>query len=275
MEAHERKNPKNRLSTNRRSGFMTHDRMISIAVLIIICVAWTIAARIIDKPVVLPYFGDVVREFFKGWVDARTLRNLLITIRRVLTGSLVALIVGLACGVAMGCSDKVMHAMSPVVNSIRQVPIMAWVPLAIVWFGIGDGPTLFLIFMSAVFPLLLNTISGIEGIDPNYRNAARSMGAGNAAILKDVVIPGAMPGILTGLRLAVGSGWMSVICAEFIATSSGFGYIMIEAQQRIQTSRLYALMIMSAIIGFVMDRLILLLDRRLTGWRFRDGAARG
>lgn len=152
---------------------------------------------------------------------------------------------------------------------------MAWVPLSIVWFGLGEGPTVFLIFMSAVFPLTINTIAGIAGIDENYINAARSMGANTFAIFRDVIIPGALPDFLTGVRLAVGAGWMSVICAEFIATSAGFGYLMIEAQERLQTSRLYALMLMSAIVGFAIDRLILLLDRKLTGWRFRDGVVRG
>ncbi|MBQ0059723.1 MAG: ABC transporter permease [Lachnospiraceae bacterium] len=250
-------------------------KLLGVAVIAIIFVAWFIAARIISKPLVLPDFVETMQQFFKGWVDSRTMSNLGITLKRVLTGSAYAVLVGTVIGLLMGYSTKVMMAVSPIVNSIRQIPIMAWVPLSIIWFGLGEGPTVFLIFMSAVFPLIINTVSGVTGIDPNYINAARSMGAGTVAIYRDVIIPGTLPSFLTGLRLAVGSGWMSVICAEFIATSKGFGFLMIEAQERMQTSKLYALMIMSAIVGFVIDQLIRLLEKRLTSWRFKNGKAVG
>jgi len=248
-------------------------RLMNVAVMGTLCVAWFFAARMIGKPLVLPDFIETMTEFFTAWVNKRTMTNMGITLGRVLLGSFYGLILGTILGLLMGYSDKVMMLLSPFVNSIRQVPIMAWVPLSIIWFGLGEGPTIFMIFMSAVFPLIINTISGVTGIDRNFINAARSMGASTPAIFRDVIIPGAMPAFLTGLRLAVGSGWMSVICAEFIATSKGFGYLMIEAQERMQTSKLYALMIMSAIVGFAMDQLIRWVERKLTGWRFKNGKA--
>ena len=250
-------------------------RLMTVAVMGGLCLAWFIAARMIGKPLVLPDFLETMQQFFSAWLNKRIMRNMGITLWRVLLGSFYGLIVGSVLGLIMGYSEKVMTLLSPFVNSIRQVPIMAWVPLSIIWFGLGEGPTIFMIFMSAVFPLIINTIAGVTGIDRNYFNAARSMGANTAAIFRDIIIPGAMPGFLTGLRLAVGSGWMSVICAEFIATSSGFGYMMIEAQERMQTSKLYALMIMSAIVGFAIDQLIRLVEHKLTSWRFKDGKAKG
>lgn len=239
--------------------------------IVLFCLLWFIAAKKLDSPLILPDFVETMKNFINCWTDERVMSNMWITLRRVLTGSAYAIIVGTVLGLAMGYSEKIMRALSPVVNSIRQIPIMAWVPLSIIWFGLGEGPTVFLIFMSAVFPLIINTIAGVAGIDENYINAARSMGANTAAIYRDIIIPGTLPGFLTGCRLAVGAGWMSVICAEFIATSKGFGYLMIEAQERLQTSRLYALMIMSAIVGFVIDRLIHLLEKKLTAWRVKDG----
>ncbi len=250
-------------------------RLLGVAVMACLCVAWHIASTLIGKPLVLPSFTETMKEFFTAWFNKRIMTNMGITLRRVLVGSFYGLIIGTIIGLLMGYSEKVMMLLSPFVNSIRQVPIMAWVPLSIIWFGLGEGPTIFMIFMSAVFPLIINTIAGVTGIEPNLINAAKSMGARTLDIFKDIIIPGAMPGFLTGLRLAVGSGWMSVICAEFIATSQGFGYLMIEAQERMQTPRLYALMIMSAIVGFAMDQLIRLVERKLTGWRFKDGKAKG
>ena len=245
------------------------------AVMGTLCVAWFFAARAIGKPLVLPDFVETMEEFFGAWFNKRIMRNMGLTLWRVLTGSFYALLLGSVLGLLMGYSEKLMTLLSPFVNSIRQVPIMAWVPLSIIWFGLGEGPTIFMIFMAAVFPLIINTIAGVTDIDRNFFNAARSMGANTAAIFRDIIIPGAMPGFLTGLRLAIGSGWMSVICAEFIATSSGFGYLMIEAQERMQTARLYALMIMSAIVGYGIDQLVRLVERRVTSWRFKDGKAKG
>ncbi len=264
-----------RISTNGDKKKALKIYAMNIGVMSMLCVAWFFAARAINKPLVLPDFLETMEAFFTSWVDKKTMRNMGLTMYRVMTGSFYGLIVGSVLGLWMGYSEKALSLLSPFVNSIRQVPIMAWVPLSIIWFGLGEGPTVFMIFMSAVFPLIINTISGVTSIDRNYFNAARSMGAGTSAIFRDIVIPGAMPGFLTGLRLALGSGWMSVICAEFIATSSGFGYLMIEAQERLQTSKLYALMIMSAIVGYAVDQLIRLIERKVTSWRFKDGKAKG
>ena len=132
--------------------------------LIIICGIWTVAAHVVAKPFIFPYFENVVKEVIYSLSDMYVLRNLGITMRRVLTGSLYAFIIGLPLGMIMGYSPKILRALSPFMNSLRQVPIMAWVPLAIVWFGIGDGPTIFLIAFSGVFTIILNTISGVQDI---------------------------------------------------------------------------------------------------------------
>ena len=230
----------------------------SISVLLAIMIIWYFLAKKIDNNLLLPDFILTCKEFFKSWIDSYTVQNLLITLERVFRGFLIACIIGLPLGLIMGYSKPILLAVSPIINSIRQVPIMAWIPLAIVWFGLGDGPTIFLITMSAIFPLIINTIDGVRGIDPNYINAARSMGAKNIDIMLDIILPGALPSFLTGCRLALGLGWMSVICAEFIATSKGFGFILVEAQQRLETPKLYALMIVSALIGFSMDRILII-----------------
>ena len=195
------------------------------------------------------------------------LRNLGITMRRVLTGALYAFIIGLPLGMIMGYSPKILRALSPFMNSLRQVPIMAWVPLAIVWFGIGDGPTIFLIAFSGVFTIILNTISGVQDISKDFYNAARSMGANTLNIIKDIVLPGSLPGVMTGVRLAIGLGWMSVIWAEFIATSAGFGYCMVEAQGKMQTERVIAYMIIAGLIGFLIDTIMVLAEKVLLRWR--------
>jgi len=183
----------------------------AIIALFTIGIVWYIAARIVNKPFLFPYLEDVLKEVFYSLTDLYILRNLGITMRRVLTGCLYAFIIGFPLGMLMGYSQSMQKALSPFINSLRQVPIMAWVPLAIVWFGIGDGPTVFLIAFSGVFTIILNTIAGVQDISKDFYNAARSMGAKTGGILKDIVLPGSLPGVMTGLRLAIGLGWMSVI----------------------------------------------------------------
>lgn len=183
----------------------------AIIALAIICFIWYAAAHAVDKPFIFPYLEDVAYEIVYSLTDMYVLTNLGITMRRVLTGSLYAFIIGFPVGMLMGYSPRILRALSPFINSLRQVPIMAWVPLSIVWFGIGDGPTVFLIAFSGIFTIILNTISGVQDISKDFYNAARSMGANTFGILKDVVLPGSLPGVLTGVRLAIGLGWMSVI----------------------------------------------------------------
>lgn len=240
-------------------------------VVAVLLVVWHIAANRIQNTILLPYFLETARAFFTAWIDPFIMSNLALTLKRVFIGFAYSVMIGIPVGLLMGYSKTAMQAISPIINSVRQVPIMAWVPLSIIWFGLGDGPTIFLITMSAVFPLAINTIAGVQGIDPNYYHAARSMGASLPEIIRDIVVPGALPSILTGCRLAMGLGWMSVICAEFIATSAGFGFLMVEAQIQLETAQLYALMFMSGIVGFLIDRLFLSVEKRLTAWRFKDG----
>ena len=137
--------------------------------------------------------------------------NLSITIKRVITGCLYALLIGLPLGYLMGLSQLAEKLLSGIIDSIRQVPIMAWVPLTIIWLGIGDGPTLFMIGLSALFPIVLNTIQGVRGISKDYYSAAKSMGASRLSIFFNIVIPGSLPDVLVGARIGIGMGWMSVI----------------------------------------------------------------
>jgi NitT/TauT family transport system permease protein len=238
----------------------------------VVCVVWYFAAKSINRSLVLPDFIATMEALVTGLADRKVTTNLFLTLKRVFTGFGYAVAIGLPAGLLMGHFLTVRESLSPLVNSVRQVPIMAWVPLSIIWFGLGDGPTIFLIAMSAIFPVLINTMSGVMNIDQNYIFAAKSMGAGTFRIFADVVVPGAAPSFLLGCRVALGLAWMSVICAEFIATSEGFGVIMVEAQVRMQTPRLYALMIMSAIVGYLLDRVLLLVEAKLTSWRFKDAA---
>jgi NitT/TauT family transport system permease protein len=159
----------------------------------------------------LPTPWSSVQALAKSVIDPVILLALLTTIRRVFIGFAVACAIGLPLGYLIGYSKTFLHFLDPLINSVRLVPIMAWVPLSIVWFGLGDGPTIFIITLASIFPIILNAVAGVQEISPDYYHAARSMGAGRWSIIGHVVIPASLPSILTGMRIGLGIGWMSVI----------------------------------------------------------------
>jgi NitT/TauT family transport system permease protein len=230
-------------------------------------VIWKIAANIYNSQLLLPTPESTLAAFCDILISPAIWSNLGLTLRRVLTGFGWAMALGVPAGLAMGLFKIVMDMLDPLLGSIRQVPIMAWVPLSIIWFGLGDGPTIFMIAMMGLFSVVLNTVNGVKNIPKDYYHAARSMGAGARSIFLHVVLPGSIPDIMIGARLALGGGWMAVICAEFIATSAGFGFLMVEAQTRMETERLLALMVLGAFVGYLMDRIICACANLLTRWK--------
>lgn len=182
--------------------------LVGIAALLVV---WQIAAWRIDSLLLLPPPWMAFQALFEAVQDIAVLKDLMVTMQRVVIGFSVAVLIGLPLGFLMGYSKKMMQFIDPVMNTLRTIPIMSWVPLTILWFGLGDGPTIFLIAFNGIFPIILNTIAGVHDISQDYYHAARSMGAGPLGIFRNVVLPGSLPSILTGMRVAIGTGWMSVI----------------------------------------------------------------
>ncbi len=236
--------------------------------LIIVFGVWQVAAWRYDSDLLMPQPVDALRALGEAVVDPIVLTNLGITVRRVLIGFVISMAIGVPVGYLMGHSPRVGEVMDPLINTFRQVPIMAWVPLSIIWFGLGDGPTIFIITFVGVFAIILSTVAGVRAIPIELFHAARSMGASRSGLFRDVVLPATVPDVVTGARLALGAAWGSVICAEFIATSAGYGYLMVRAQSMMATDRLMALMILGALVGFLIDRGLVYANRQLAKWRY-------
>lgn len=230
-------------------------------------VIWEYYSKKINVPLLLPTPKSTFDAVLLSLTDTKTMTNIGVTLIRVLKGWSIAIVLGVPIGLMMGLSEKFNYMFGGILNSLRQVPMMAWVPLTIIWLGIGEGPTIFMIAINGIFQVILNTSQGASQISKDYYNAAKSMGANNVSIFVKIILPATLPFILVGARLAIGSGWMSVICAEFIATSSGLGYSMVEAQSLLQTNILIALMIISAVIGYSIDLFLQKINDKLTSWR--------
>ena len=181
------------------------------AALAVLMVIWFFAARMVNRPFQFPYLESVLKELGYAMSDLYVWRNVLITFRRVFTGVFYAILIGFPLGICMGYSKFIMRLLAPFINALRQIPITSWIPLAIIWFGLGDGPSIFVITFTAVFTIVLNTVAGVNEIAPEYYHAVRTMGASTLGVIKDVVLPGCTSGLITGIRVALGMAWMTVV----------------------------------------------------------------
>ena len=185
---------------------------------------------------------------------------------RVLVGFTIASIVAIGLAALLGRAPRLAFYFLPIVEIIRPISVIAWIPIAILWFGIGDKPAWFLIFLGAFFPIFTNTYLGIRAVQPIHVQAAQSLGAGKWLFARKVLFPSALPYVLAGMRVGLGVGWMCVIAAELIAASSGLGYMIQLARVLIETEKILAGMLIIGLIGFAMNFSMLLLEKKLTPW---------
>jgi ABC-type nitrate/sulfonate/bicarbonate transport system permease component len=191
------------------------------------------------------------------------------SLRRVAGGVGAATAVAIPLGLLLGRAPRLRDVANPFVELVRPIPPLAWVPLAILWFGIGDLSAVFIIFLGAFFPILLNTVGGVLGIERALVEAAVLLGASRRDLFLKVLAPGATPAIVTGVRVAAGVGWMTLVAAEFTGVKSGYGlgYMIMTARDIQRADLIVAGMLVIGLIGFLMDALIRLVERRLLRWR--------
>jgi NitT/TauT family transport system permease protein/sulfonate transport system permease protein len=199
--------------------------------------------------------------------DGSLVRHIGASIERVLVGVLCAAVVGLVTGVLLGWSERLSDYVKPIVEALRPIPPIAWTPLAILWFGIGNAPSYFLVFIGAVFPVFVATYSAVRNIERTQINAALCLGATSTMLIRDILIPGALPVIFPGLRIALGVGWMCVVAAELIAAQSGLGYMIQQSRVLLQTQNVVTGMIAIGVIGLAMNGIMTMIERRLIPWQ--------
>lgn len=193
-------------------------------------------------------------------------RDIQASVVRVTVGFLIAAAVAIALGMALGRSPRIAAYTMPILDLIRPISVIAWIPLAILWFGLGDKSAWFIIFLGAFFPIFTNTIVGAQSVAKIHVQVAQCFGAGRWLFIRKVLFPSALPYIVAGLRVGLGVGWMCVIAAELIAATSGLGYMIQMARTTIETEKVIAGMVVIGVIGFIMNAIMLWIERRLVSW---------
>jgi len=215
---------------------------------------WELLSRTgVIQHTLLPPPSGVLEAFWKLLVKGRLLVHATASLQRVLEGFAVAALLGLGVGIAMGISRTASRLADLVIQVLRPIPPIAWIPLAILWFGIGESSKVFIIFLGAVFPIVVNTLEGIRQTDSRFVELARVLEVPRSKFVRKVVLPGALPAIITGLRVGLGNAWVCVVAAELIAADRGVGFIIVDGRELSRPDVVIAGMVTIGIIGKLMD----------------------
>jgi NitT/TauT family transport system permease protein len=244
--------------------------------ILLFLIVWEVAALLANLPQLFPTPVDVIKALYDlliapgpaGLPWAGELwGNTIISLWRVLVGFALAAVSGILLGVAIGWWRTARDLLEPVIEILRPIPPLAWIPLAMLWFGLGFTPAVFLIWLGAFFPILLNTVLGMESTPKKLVEVAKTLGANSGQILFKVGIPSAAPSIMAGLRIGIGIGWMCLVAAELTGSNSGLGYMIMYYYSTMEAAKTVAGMLMIGIVGFLMFSALKKVEDKLLFWR--------
>lgn len=239
--------------------------------LVLLAVWWAVTALQLISPLFLPAPQQVLHQLVviaspQGFMDATLWQHLAASLGRILVALLAAVVIGVPVGIAMGLSDTVRGLLDPLIEIYRPVPPLAYLPLMVIWFGIGETSKILLIYLAIFAPLTLSTVAGVRSVAQVRIRAAQALGANRWQLLRFVVLPSALPEILTGIRIGLGVGWSTLVAAELIAATRGLGFMVQSAGEFLATDVVIAGISVIAIIAFGLELGLRALQRRLTPW---------
>ena len=242
-------------------------RLIQSSTIVIFLLGWEVLSRMnLLNPFLLPKPSQLANTFWLSLLDRSILIDIFESTRRVFAGFLLSTLIAIPLGILLSLSQRFRVVLFSFFNFLRPIPPIAWIPLTILWFGIGDGPAYFLTMIASFFPILLNTMTGVERLPEQYLILSDVFGLTRAQKVKHIILPAILPYILSGLRIGFGVSWMAVVAAEMIASSSGLGYLIHVSQDMLRTDRVIVGMVVIGFLGLCFDRLFLYLVDRFTPW---------
>ncbi|WDF93421.1 taurine ABC transporter permease TauC [Aeromonas dhakensis] len=233
---------------------------------------WWLVARLgLISPLFLPPPAQVLQQLVtlagpQGFMDATLWQHLAASLQRILIALAAATLSGVTVGLAMGLNPTLRGMLDPLIELYRPVPPLAYLPLMVIWFGIGETSKVLLIYLAIFAPVAMATLAGVQGAKQVRLRAARALGANRWQVLWYVIVPGALPDMLTGLRIGLGVGWSTLVAAELIAATRGVGFMVQAAGEFLATDVVLAGILVIALIAFTLELGLRALQRRLTPW---------
>ena len=250
------------------------DFLSGIASILLFLVFWAVVVKLTPIKRFIPPPGAVLSNFFQSFVNIigkHTLTDhILISLRRVMMGYAVGALTGLVLGLIMGVSKIGRAIIGPVFEIVRPIPTIAWIPLAIMWFGIGEMPKYFITFLATYANVTLNTYAGVVSVDDTLIGASKMLGANRLQTFLWVIYPAAVPNIFAGLQIALSTSWMGVLAAEMIRSNEGVGWIIIMGQEKGSTIQILTGMLAIGIVGLLLSVVMREIEGRLCAWNVRE-----
>ncbi|MDB5587208.1 MAG: taurine transport system permease [Devosia sp.] len=222
------------------------------------------------SPVFLPPPAKVFRSFIglivNGYVDSTLFQHAGTSLARVFSALFFAALFAIPAGILIATSPVGRGVLDPLIEFLRPLPPLAYLPLVIIWFGIGEPSKVLVIALSMIAPIAISTASGVRSASESQINAARSFGASRFQVLTNVLLPGALPSIITGIRIALGAGWTTLVAAELVAASRGLGYMIQSAAQFLVTDVVIVGILVIAALSIAFETILRLLERVFTPW---------
>lgn len=248
----------------RRGGSRLVGAALGLVVPVALVLAWQIASVTGGIPVsILPPPLDVVRALVDLAADGRLWPNVSVSVTRVVTGFAVGAGLAVVVGVAIGLSHGVDRLLSPSLLAVRAVPSLAWVPLLVLWVGIGEAPKIILIAVGAFFPVLATLVAGIRQVDPGLLEVARAYGLSRAQTVRSVLLPTAAPSLLAGARLGLAQAWLFLVAAELLGASRGLGFLLVDSQNTGRIQVILLTIVLLAVLGKVTDLVLAGMETRV------------
>lgn len=243
---------------------------ISIFVFLIL---WQIVVSFTRLNLVMVGPVEVIKKFFESIIKPigrNTIQShILWSISRVMTGFFIGSVLGIILGILMGWNKKIEKLFRPLFELIRPIPPIAWIPLSIVWFGIGEGSKYFIIFLGAFSNVTMNAYAGVKAVDEELMGCAKMLGCNNRQVFTKIVLPSCIPQIFAGLQIAIGSAWATVVAAEMVKSSQGVGWIIIKGQDSNSTVQIMVGILAVGIVGFLLAIIMRAIENKLCSWNKR------
>jgi ABC-type nitrate/sulfonate/bicarbonate transport system permease component len=218
-------------------------------------------------PISVPRVSAIVISWFNSTVNGQLFHQLLPTLGRIGTGFVLAVVVAVPLGLLMGSMSIVYRLLEPLTEFIRPIPAAAYIPVAILFLGIGNEMKVFVVFLACLFPILLNTYGGVRGVDPVLIDTGRTFGLSHFQALRQIVLPAALPSILTGMRISLGISLIVAVVAEMIAGNSGIGYFILDMQRIFRVPEMFAGIFTLGLLGFLINFAFLKIEQHVLRWR--------